>query len=157
MAVSFKIIGLEKVHRGVLDLEPNIINKIDKAQNEFMAFVQKSAKIRAPHFSGQLAESIVFKQNKKGNWQLTVGSPYGWFQEHGFSIKKNEGFIYGDMPVEGGYRIIDWMMAKGIPGIRFRPTGIAHPFMRPALESGLNHLPDILRKAMLKAIKESVK
>lgn len=151
--VTIKMYGLEKVQRLFANLDEELNQQIDKAQERFMALVQKSAKLRAPRFSGQLADSIVFKKNNKNNWQLTVGSPYGWFQEHGFEGK----FLPANMPVLGGYRIADWMAAMGLNGPGFKPSGIPHPFIEPALESGLNHLPNMLSQATYAAVKESAK
>jgi hypothetical protein len=153
MPVSIKMFGLEKVQRMMIRLPENTEKEVDAAEGKFMSFVQKSAKIRAPRFSGQLADSITFKKNNRGNWQLTVESPYGWFQEYGFSGK----FLPAEMPVQGGYTIADWMMFKGLGGGGFRPTGIPHPFVEPAFEAGLNRLPEMLNQAVLKAAQESAK
>ena len=149
--VKVTLYGLDAVQRMLVKLPKNVDNEVDKTEGDFMSFVKKSAKLRAPRFSGQLAESINKFQNKKGQWELIVESPYGWFQEHGFEGK----FLLAGMPVQGGYRIGDWMQAKGMEGFGFRPSGIAHPFVQPALESGLNHLPNMLSNAVKKAIKES--
>lgn len=151
--VQIEIYGLEKVHKMLLQLPKNTEKEVNKVQDSFMAFVQKSAKIRAPRFSGQLAESIVYKQTKKNTFQLTVDSPYGWFQEHGFDGK----FLSANLPVAGGYRIGDWMAAKGMTGFGFRPSGVAHPFIGPAFEAGLSRLPNMLQNAAYKAAKESAK
>jgi hypothetical protein len=149
--IQIEMYGLEEVQKMFLELPKNMETEIDKTEGRFMAFVQKSAKLRAPRFSGQLADSIVFKQSKKGSWKLMVESPYGFFQEYGFEGK----FLPANMPIIGGYRIGDWMVAKGMSGFGFRPSGIPHPFIEPALEMGLNRLPDMLQQATLLAIKES--
>jgi len=151
--IQIQMFGLEKAKKIFLELPGHTEIEIDKAEGEFMAFVQKSAKLRAPRLSGQLAESIEKRQDKKGTWTLFVGSPYGWFQEHGFTGK----FLPADLPVQGGYRIGDWMAAKGLTGFGFTPSGIAHPFIAPAFESGLNRLPSMLQNAIYKAAKESAK
>jgi hypothetical protein len=149
--VTIKMYGLEKVQRKIKNLPKYVTDEIDKTEGKFMDSMARSARVRAPHFSGQLASSITYKKNNKGNWQLTVDSPYGWFQEHGFEGK----FLPAGMPVQGGYRIGDWMQAKGMTGFGFRPSGIAHPFVQPALEAGLSRLPNMLDVAVQKAIKES--
>lgn len=151
--VSIKMFGIDEVRRTMVKLPVNVEKKIDKTEGEFMKHVQMIAKLLAPNFTGQLAESITYKKNNRNNWQLTVGSPYGWFQEHGFEGK----FLGAGMPVEGGYRIGDWMEAKGMQGFGFKPSGVAHPFVKPAVDSGLNHLPSMLQVAVLDAAKESVK
>jgi hypothetical protein len=151
--VSIQMFGLERVQKMCLILPKNTEKEIDKTDGEFISFVQKSAKLRAPRFSGQLVDSINKKKTSKYSWELTVESPYGWFQEQGFRGV----FLPAGMPVQGGYRIGDWMEAKGISGFGFRPSGIAHPFVGPAFESGLNHLPNMLQNAVFKAAKESAK
>ena len=153
MVIQIQMFGLEKVQKMFLELPEELNKKIDLVQNNFMALVQKSAKLRAPRFSGQLADSIIFKRNKKNNWQLTVLSPYGFFQEYGFIGR----FLPANMPVRGGYRIGDWMEFKVMAGFGFKPSGIPHPFIQPALESGLNRLPNMLENATYLAVKESAK
>jgi hypothetical protein len=153
MAVTIQMYGLEKVQKMLVELPKNVEKEIDKTEGDFMRFVQKSAKLRAPRFSGQLAESINFRSLKKGTYKLAVESPYGWFQENGFRGV----FLPSDLPVAGGYRIGDWMSAKGMSGFGFRPSGKPHPFIGPAFESGLTRLPNMLQNAVYKAAKESVK
>ena len=152
-AVSIQMFGIEEVQNMLLKLPKEMDNKIDETQDRFMSFVQKSAKMRAPRFSGQLADSIIFKRVKSGSWKLTVGSPYGWFQEYGFRGT----FLPAGMPVRGGYRIGDWMEAKGLGGFGMKPSGIPHPFIEPALEGGLNRLPNMLQQATYAAVRESAK
>ena len=149
--VSVKMFGTEKVQRMMIDLPKNVGIEVDKTQGTFMKEVQKMAQMLAPNFSGQLAESITYKKNNRNNWQLTVGAPYGWFQEHGF----NGEFLSAGMAVAGGYRIGDWMQAKGMSGFGFRPSGEPHPFVAPAFEEGLNLLPVLLQEAVYEAAKKS--
>jgi hypothetical protein len=144
MSVSVKMFGLEKIQKLRVQLPGETEEQIEKVEAEFIKFVQKSAKIRAPRFSGQLAESITFKKKNKENWELTVGAPYGWFQEHGF----NGEFLSAGMAVAGGYRIGDWMQAKGMSGFGFRPSGKPHPFVTPAIEQGLNQIPHMLQNSI---------
>ena len=149
--VAIKLIGIERTQKMLINLPKNTLKEIDKTEGAFIKFVQKSAKLRAPRFSGQLASSIEGFNLKKGNWALIVESPYGWFQEHGFTGK----FLPYEMPVRGGYLIGNWMEAKGIAGPGIIPSGIPHPFVAPAFEMGLNRLPFMLQNAMYKAAEES--
>jgi len=149
--IQIEIHGLDTVYKMFQELPEKLDKEVDKTQKEFMAFVQKSAKIRAPRFSGQLAESITFKKTENRVYQLTVESPYGFFQEYGFTGK----WLPSDMPVIGGYRIGDWMAAKGLTGFGFKPSGAPHPFIGPAFASGVRHLPNMLQNAVFKAVKES--
>lgn len=139
--------GVEECKQVFIELPANMEKEVDKAQNEFMSFVQKSAKLRAPRFSGQLAESITKAQLRIGKWQLTVESPYGFFQEYGWNAR----VLSQNTNSRSGYLVGDWMSAHGFSGTGVKPRGIAHPFISLALDSGLNHLPTLLQKAAYKA------
>ena len=78
-----KMIGGERISRILTNLGPKLNKAVLKAEGQWLKIVKKSAKIRAPHMTGELAESIVIKKGRK-NWMLVVGSPYGRFQEMGF-------------------------------------------------------------------------
>jgi hypothetical protein len=152
MEITIQMFGLEKVHNMLLELPKHTETEIDKAEGEFMAFVQKSAKLRAPRLTGALAQSIEKWQEKKGTWKLIVGSPYGWFQEHGFRAHTIKSW-WSTRAGEGGGPFISDIYGEFGEGI----AKINTPFITPAFESGLNHLPQILQNAMEKAIKESSK
>jgi len=141
--VGVKMFGVERAQRLVAELPKRVLNAVDKTNGQFMEIVQISAKLRAPKFTGQLAESIVVKK-RDDKWTLTVDSPYGWFQEYGFTPN----FLPADMPVEGGYRIGDWMAAKGMSGFGFIPSGDAQPFVAPAFEEALALLPLMLAQSV---------
>jgi hypothetical protein len=153
MAVEIQMYGIEQVQNLFLELPKNMDIEIDKAQERFMTMTTKIARVYAPKFSGQLAESITWDRKKKGIFKLTVASPYGFFQEYGFTGR----FLLGTMPVQGGYRIIDWLEAKGLNEFGFKPTGQPHPFVEPALEIGLSNLPMMLNEATYKAVMDSLK
>lgn len=150
--VQIEIYGLEKVHKMLLEIGKNTENEVDKVEGEFMKFVQKSAKIRAPRISGALAESIEWRQNKKGNWTLFVDSPYGWFQEHGFAPHEIKSWWSTRAGVGGAPFISDFYGKFGV-GVAKKNT----PFIEPALEAGLSRLPNMLQNAVYKAAKESAK
>ena len=148
--IQIKIQGLDKTNKLLANLPKNLNNELLRKSEDFTRLVQKSAKLRAPRFTGQLAESIkVFKDGK--TIKLIVESPYGIFQETGFTPK----FLPSAMPVLGGYRIMDWMQAKGIKGRGIMPRGIPHPFIMPALEKGLSILPSRLMSAVYDALTKS--
>lgn len=151
MATQVTIIGVESVHRMLVTLPMNTLKAVDNAEDKFMTFVQKSAKLRAPRFSGQLAESIHKTKLSFGSWELTVDSPYGWFQEYGWTPRG----LAVMTPSRSGYLVGDWMQAHGLIGFGMTPFGDPHPFIQPAFESGMEHLPQIMQEAVLKAAKES--
>ena len=121
------------------------------AGDEFSKFVQKSAKLRAPKDTRELANSITVTHPKKNRFEVTVTSPYGIFQEYGFTPR----FLSAGMPVHGGYRIGDWMAAKGISGFGIVPSGKPQPFIQPALAQGLINLPTLIQRHLTKSIKQS--
>ena len=151
MVMQISIQGLERVNNFLVKLPKNVTNEIEMAGDEFSKFVQKSAKLRAPRFSGQLVESITVTHPKKNRIEVTVNSPYGIFQETGFTPR----FLPSNLVVHGGYRIGDWMQAKGISGFGIKPSGRPHPFIQPALAQGLIVLPNLIQSHLNKAIKES--
>ena len=137
------IMGVEELHRYLEELPSHITDNIDKGEEEWLKIVQKSAKLRAPRFTGQLAESISYKQSGVGKWELIVASPYGWFQEVGWSPK----WVPAIFSSRAGYTVGDWMDAKDIAGDGIFPRGIPHPFISPAFEYGRSIIADILRRA----------
>jgi len=147
--VSVRLFGVEKVQKMLFVLPKEMEKEIDKAEGEFIAFIQKSAKLRAPRITGALAASIDFSQTKVGTWKLVVDSPYGWFQEYGFKphvvadyfSTRAGGMIMSDIYGEFGAMVV----AKNTP------------FVEPALSAGLGNLPTIMQKAAYKAAKESAK
>lgn len=157
MEIQIEIQGLDKVQKMLVELPKNVEKEIagpSGAEVQFLRFFRKSAKLRAPRFSGQLAESIEKAESKrKGDWEVVITSPYAWFQEMGWNAKP----ITRLTSARSGYLVGDWMDAKGMEGFGFRPRGIPHPFIAPAFESAFNNLPSILQNAVFKAASESVK
>ena len=149
--IQIQIQGLDRVNSFLVKLPKNVVTEIELAGDEFSKFVQKSAKLRAPRFSGQLAESITVTHPKKNRIEVNVNSPYGIFQEKGFTPR----FLPSNLVVNGGYRIGDWMKHKGISGFGIKPSGRPHPFIKPALEVGLSNLPNLIQRHLQKAIKNS--
>jgi len=151
MPIQLQVRGLNELNKFFVRLGPNLNKEIPKVMNLFMKETQKSARIRAPKFTGQLSRSIrVFKKGNK-TIILRVDSPYGYFQEFGFTPK----FLPADLPVEGGYRITDWMQSKGITGRGIKPSGKPQPFILPALELNLSRLPNLLSQGAKNAIQKS--
>jgi hypothetical protein len=153
MGIQIQMFGIEQVKNMLVELPQDIEKGVDKAEGTFMSFVQKSAKLRAPRFSGQLAESISKSKIKMGNWELIVESPYGFFEEYGWSPR----FLPASLYSRAGYLIGDWMSAKGKEGFGIKPRGIPHPFITPALEAGIVKLPSMLQEEVYTAIKKSAK
>jgi len=149
--MKVEIYGLEKTHKMLMDLPLNVLKGADKGEGEFIKFVQKAAKLRAPRLTGALAQSIEFRQNRVGNWTLFVDSPYGWFQEHGFEPH----LIFPSMPTRAGVGgpFISDIYGNFGAGIAKKNT----PFIEPAFDAGMLRLPSMLQDAIYKSIKGSAK
>ncbi len=147
MAVlELQIRGLKSVTRPLNNLGPQMEKEIVNKSHEFMKFVQKSAKLRAPRKSGDLARSIrVFKRKK--TVQLIVGSPYGRYQEEGFRPH----WIHALLPSKNRFSTVG--NALDIAGFAFVSKNT--PFVAPALEAGLSRLPSMLSDGADKAIKKA--
>jgi len=146
MQINVQVKGIRRVNKIVRglgrELQKEILNKSEK----FNSFVQKSAKLRAPRSTGELAQSIrVFR---KGNEiHLIVGSPYGRYQEFGFRPH----WVHALMPTKN---------KLGTIGAAFNVSGFVFvskhtPFIQPALESGMTHLPIMLSDGVKQAIRNS--
>ena len=105
MPVTITILGVEKVNKMLISLPMKTLKAVDGAEDTFMRFVQKSAKLRAPRFSGQLADSIKKNKISTGKWELTVDSPYGFFQEYGWNSERLSFWT----PSRSGYLVGNWM------------------------------------------------
>ena len=83
MVLQFQvqIKGIKRTNKFFLQLPKAQQEEIMKKVDVFMGFVQKSARLRAPRFTGALARSIRLKKTKKNQIKITVDSPYGIFQE----------------------------------------------------------------------------
>ena len=146
MAIQISIQGLERVNHFLVKLPKNVTNEIEMAGDEFSKFVQKSAKLRAPKDTHELANSITVTHPKKNRIEVTVNSPYGIFQETGFRphwIHTNQ--IIGSNKLEQIYGTTP----------RFIFVSKFTPFIQPALAQGLINLPNLIQTHLNKAIKES--
>ena len=138
--------GMRRVTKMLKGLPPAMNKEIMKKSDEFMRFVQKSAKLRAPRWTGALAESIKVKK-KANEIILTVDSPYGLYQERGFKPH----WVHAWLPTKN---------TLGTVGDAFNIGGFAFvqkstPFIRPALEAGLSNLPNMLKNGTKIAINKA--
>lgn len=113
-----------------------------------MRDVRKSAKLRAPRQTGELANSIILTKNGK-QWILEVQSPYGRYQEEGFKPH----WIHAGTPTKNSTGTVG--SALNVAG--FVKVSKHTPFIRPALEHNLSKLAQRLSNATNKAIKRSKK
>ncbi len=147
MVIRIEVKGIKRVNKMMVRLPKEMNKEIMKKSIEFMRFVQKSAKLRAPRQTGELAQSIVFKKTTKDSVMLIVGSPYGIFQEEGFKPH----WVHALLPTRN---------KLGTIGDAFNIAGFAFvsrhtPFIAPALEAGLTRLPNMLSQGTKNAINKA--
>ena len=132
--VQVKVKGLKRFNNFSAKLGPSLDKQIRKSGMGFMRNTQKSAKLRAPRSTGELAKSI--KIQKKGKEiVLVVNSPYGYFQEYGF--KPHFAYIQNS--------------SKMVPGVYFVKKNT--PFIKPAIERNLSRFLQNLNRGMKEVIK----
>ena len=145
--LQVQIKGVKRVNKFYTLLPISMEKEIISKSEEFMRRVQKSAKLRAPRFTGRLAESIKVIKNKKNEIKIIVDSPYGAFQEYGFKPH----FIHSDMSDRIG----------GTVGGLFNQANSLFfvskfkPFIAPALEHNLSNLPIMLSDGAKKAVEKA--
>jgi len=144
--VQVKVKGLKRFNNFSAKLGPSLDKQIRKSGMGFMRNTQKSAKLRAPRSTGELAKSI--KIQKKGKEiVLVVNSPYGYFQEYGFKPH----WVHALLPTRNKLGTIG--EALNIAG--FIKVSKYTPFITPALEMTIARLPERLTKATKQAIRNA--
>jgi hypothetical protein len=150
---QIKMFGVEQVQRMFLDIPADMEEQIDISQDEFMSFVQKSAKRRAPRLTGALAASIKKHKDRQNLYTITVESPYGWFQEHGFTPHKVNAGMSTRAGIRGGPPFMGDIYGNfGVGFVRKNK-----PFIAPALAMALSKIGSLMAQASLKALKKAQK
>ena len=148
--ITMQVKGINRTKKLFAQLPERLKKEIFATGGRFNRFVQKSAKLRAPRFTGKLAQSIrVITKNKE--IRIIVDSPYGRFQDQGYRPH----WVQIWRSTRAGLTIADWVEAKGVKVPFWRNSIFVSsfkPFITPALESGLNNLPRMLNQASKKAI-----
>lgn len=142
--------GVGELNKWIIKLIPEINKEILKKSDEWMAFVQKSAKIRAPRMTGELANSII--KFKKGNTiTVSVTSPYGIYVNSGFKAH----FVNSGTSTRNSLGTIG--QAYGIPsGIPIFIKGFegAH-FIEKSIESAIGNLPNMIEDGIVNGVKNA--
>lgn len=133
-----EIRNLDKVERFVRELPKKLDNQMTLTNTRFMKAVRKSAKLRAPKDTGELAESIKLLPIKRGKnikkWRLRVNAPHALFQEVGF--KPHWAPIMGSRKMTPGfYYVAKWK-----------------PFLEPALQKQLIKFNQKINRAVRRAL-----
>lgn len=141
--ISIKVSGLNEMNGFLKGLPLNLRKELNSESEQFMLDVRKSAKLRVPKDTRNLANSIIVTKKDGITWVLSVENPYGVFQEEGFKPH----WIHSDQIIHS-----EKLTKKGFFFVK-KST----PFVRPALEKHLNKLAQRMNKATNHAIKRSKK
>jgi len=149
MPIRIQVRGVEQVYSFMRRLPKQLNEQIGKKGEQFMKNIQKSAKLRAPRWTGQLAQSIKL-ESTKNEWKIVVDSPYGYFQEFGFRPH----FIQLGTPTRSGFAVADWAASKGMRSSWQGSIFVSKhtPFIAPALEMNITKLPIMLQQGANQAI-----
>lgn len=138
MAIKIEIKGAEKLKKYFIELPKRMDRELDKTNLNFMRRIRKSAKLRAPRDTNQLAESIKILPTKvKGKtkqYVVRADSPHAIYQELGF--RPHFAYIRNS--------------AKLPPGIYFVKKSTS--FLGPAIDSNIVFLGENLNRAAGRAI-----
>jgi len=145
MPTSIQIKGLYELNGFLRNLPINLRNGLNKESGQFMFDVQKSARLRAPKNTGKLRNSIIVKKEGNSKYILIVQSPYGVFQEEGFTPHVIP-IQYLKQPSPGKF------VKKAT---RFITVSKFTPFVAPALEHNLSKLSQRMNKVTKSAINKS--
>lgn len=143
MVVKIELRGTQKLLRTLQRLPRELNKQVSDGSGVFMKRVQKSAKLRAPRMTGELAQSIRVRRLRNG-WTLIVGSPYGIYQEEGFRPH----WVHAGTKTKN--KLVSIGNAYNIAGFMF--VSKFTPFVTPALEMNLSNLGTIMAQKAKKAI-----
>ena len=142
---------LLKTERLITNLPKNTEQALKDDTTMFAKMIQKGAKLRAPRWTGKLAESIEVRKSPRGAL-VEVGMPYGYYQEFGFRPHAVQLF----RPTGSGHVVADWAADKGIPGYKNSIfVSKNKPFIKPAVDRVVQKIPDLLNKSIAQAIRKS--
>jgi hypothetical protein len=146
--IQIQINGIEKLQRFMAELPIQLNKEIMSKSEDFMRFVQKSARLRAPRDTQTLVQNI--NVIRVGNEIIldTGETPYAYFQEFGFRPH----WIHTDQ-ITGSNK---FSQIYG-EGRRFIFVSKSKPFLMPALESGIKNLPLMLQNGLKNAIQQARK
>ena len=150
--ISIKFKNLNRVNRTVAQLGKRLDEEVLSKSKEFMRFVLKYAKAKAPKSSGHLANSLIIYQRGK-SIILSTDVYYAKFVEFGFAPHIIP-IQYMEMHYSSPGMPGQFVPKKQISGFAHL-SGVAQPFLYPALEDGLSQLPNMLRNAILTAVRRS--
>ncbi len=147
MVTTIEIKGIKNTVKFLVELPKQERKELFRASTQWLRGVQKSARLRAPRRTGALRESIKIAMLKRMQVSLIVESPYGIYQEFGFTPH----WVHALMPAGvTGETIGDVFNIAG-----YARVARHKPFLQPALDANKPKFPSILNKAAKTAIQKS--
>jgi len=140
--------NLTHIQRIVMRLPEKLNQEIMRKSQEFMRFVLKYARAKAPKDSTYLANALNVYTRGKSIILSTGDAYYANFVEFGSAPH-----VVPIEYLEQHSRISGMPVFK--PRAFVRLSGKAQPFLYPAFEDALSQLPNMLTNAALSAIRES--
>ena len=144
--VNIQIFGLKEVGQYLKDLSKQLEKEIILAQRdcaEMIAIEARNGAPESPLFGGAMKNSIL-RSNYGKTSRVFTSNPYAVFQELGFTPHT----IYPNMENRMGIKLKD--MGIKTPITVRKNT----PFMQPAFDKGALRLPNMLEKAVNRAIRD---
>lgn len=138
--VQITIRGDKEIANFFGKLPKKLLKELDKTNGLFLKKVQKSAKLRAPRMSGDLAASITHRKTANG-WRVYVSSPYGRYQEIGFRPH----LIHSSMSTKNSLGTVGDALMTNEQG--FAMVRKHTPFLFPAFNAVLPGFDEMLSKA----------
>ncbi len=156
--VGLQIKGMKKVNNIFRNLPESLRKEIQKTNKIFLGQVKKSAKLRAPRFTGYLASSIFIREQGKKQVILEVTAPYAVVMEtgeglpHYVSKRKLEPWFGASRTMGPGMKKMGTPKGVGGPGMVIVRS--YKPFIQPALEHNIAKLQSMLDQGTKQAIKQ---
>lgn len=155
MAVSVKVIGVDKIERKLLAIAKGVPVELVDAMNKAAAVVNSHAKMIVPIRTGDLRGSIHTKPAEISGQTVTSGvatsKEYAAYVEFGTGVYSTnpsqstwQDGSYHTIPINGGK---EFRKVKGTH---------AYPFLHPALKQNRNRINSLISGAVHTAIKRSI-
>ena len=157
--IQIQMKNQKRVANFILKLPQKLQKEIMDESSSFLKDVRKSARLRAPRFSGYLASSIFIIKKGEKQVGLEVTAPWALQQETGAGLpryvsrKHLEGW-FGASRTRGVQKIATGA-PKGKGGKGMVVVKKYKPFVKPALEKNLNKLTTRMSNATIRAINKS--
>lgn len=156
MGIKLKIKGMEEVANMFRNLPEKMRKEIQKVDKAFLNAVRKSAKLRAPRFTGYLASSIFVNEIGKKKVILSVEASYAAAMEtgaglpHYVSKRKLAPWFGASRTMGPGMKKMGTPKGEGGPGMVIVRS--YKPFIQPALEHNIAKLQSMLSQGVKNAV-----